>query len=126
MFFAGALLTSYSGIRSLKDFFIPGVGLVAINCLGAATATVIVRAKVNNLTPEILSFNRTFWLLIFFSGWIIIIKPPLIIPTGALVNTIIAAMLGVVIIGPGPVCTRSEKPERKVEKSKAGTLTFQF
>jgi drug/metabolite transporter (DMT)-like permease len=95
--FAGALLTSYSGIRSLNDFFIPGVGMVAINCLGAATATVIVRAKVNNLTPEILSFNRTFWLLIFFSGWIITNQTPLIISTGALSNTFIAAILDPVL-----------------------------
>ncbi len=91
--FAGALLTSYSGNLDWKDFFIPGVGLVVMNCLGAATATVIVRAKVNNLTPEILSFNRTFWLLIFFSAWVIIAGTPVIISGGALTNTIIAAIL---------------------------------
>ena len=95
--FGGALITSYSGILSLKDFFIPGVGLVAVNCLGAAIATVIVRAKVNNLTPEILSFNRTFWLLIFFTGWVITVQTPLIISTAALTNTIIAAILDPVL-----------------------------
>ena len=95
--FAGALLTSYSGNLGWKDFFIPGVGLVVMNCLGAATATVIVRAKVNNLTPEILSFNRTFWLLIFFSSWVIITSTPITISTGALTNTIIAAILDPVL-----------------------------
>jgi drug/metabolite transporter (DMT)-like permease len=85
--FAGALLTSYSGNVTLKDFFIPGVGLVVMNCLGAATATVIVRAKVKNLTPEILSFNRTFWLLIFFSGWVFLSKTPIVFSNQALTNT---------------------------------------
>jgi len=95
--FAGALLTSYSGNLGWKDFFIPGVGLVVMNCLGAATATVIVRAKVNNLTPEILSFNRTFWLLIFFSAWVIIAGIPFIFSGRALTNTIIAAILDPVL-----------------------------
>ncbi|HEY3388351.1 MAG TPA: DMT family transporter, partial [Prolixibacteraceae bacterium] len=95
--FAGALLTSYSGNLDWKDFFIPGVGLVVMNCMGAATATVIVRAKVNNLTPEILTFNRTFWLLIFFSGWIIITRTPVTISTGALANTVFAAILDPVL-----------------------------
>jgi drug/metabolite transporter (DMT)-like permease len=95
--FAGAMLTGYSGKLSWNDFLIPGVGLVVMNCIGAATATVIVRAKVNNLTPEILSFNRTFWLLIFFSGWVIITGTQLTISTGALINTIIAAILDPVL-----------------------------
>lgn len=95
--FAGALLTSYSGNLHWTDFFIPGVGLVVINCVGAATATVIVRAKVNNLTPEILSFNRIFWMLIFFSGWVIIEGTPMTITSGALFNTIIATILDPVL-----------------------------
>jgi drug/metabolite transporter (DMT)-like permease len=95
--FAGALLTSYSGNLSLNDFFIPGVGLVVLNCVGAATATVIVRAKVNNLTPEILSFNRIFWLLIFFSGWVIIADIPLVITSKGFMNTLFAAILDPVL-----------------------------
>ena len=95
--FAGALLTSYSGNVKWKDFFIPGVGLVAMNCLGAATATVIIRAKVHNLTPEIISFNRTFWLLIFFSVWVIIAGTPMKISSAALTNTVFAAILDPVL-----------------------------
>ena len=95
--FAGALLTSYSGNLSWKDFFIPGVGLVVINCLGAATATVIVKSKVNHLTPEILSFNRTFWLLIFFSIWVMVAGTPFTITRGAFTNTVFAAILDPVI-----------------------------
>jgi len=95
--FAGALLTSYSGSITWMQFFIPGVGFVVLNCLGAATATVIVRAKVNNLTPEILSFNRTFWLLICFTGWVIIAGTPITISTRALTNTVIAAILDPVL-----------------------------
>ena len=95
--FAGALLTSYSGNLALKDFFIPGVGLVIVNCLGAASATVIVRSKVNNLSPEILSFNRTLWLLIFFTGWVIIAATPLNVSAKALANIGIAAILDPVL-----------------------------
>jgi drug/metabolite transporter (DMT)-like permease len=95
--FAGALLTGYSGNLTLKDFFIPGVGLVVMNCLGAAIATVIVRANVNYLTPEILSFNRTFWLLIFFSVWVTISGTPFTISTLALANTFFAAILDPVL-----------------------------
>lgn len=91
--FAGALLTGYSGHLRWTDFFIPGVGLVVVYCLGAATATVIVRAKVNNLTPELLSFNRIFWMLLFFSGWVMVANTPLTISKGAFINTLIATIL---------------------------------
>ena len=95
--FAGALLTSYTGCITWKNFIIPGAGLVVLNCLGAATATVIIRAKVNSLTPEILSFNRTFWLLICFSGWVIIAGTPISLSTRALTNTVFAAILDPVL-----------------------------
>ena len=68
-----------------------------MNCLGAATATVIVRAKVNNLTPEILSFNRTVWLLIFFSGWVFMAGIPVMLSAKALTNTVFAAILDPVL-----------------------------
>ena len=95
--FCGALLTSYSGNISFENFFIPGVGFVALNCLAAAIATVIVRAKVNNLTPEILSFNRIFWLLLFFSCWILFAQTPFIVTSKGLWNTFVAAILDPVL-----------------------------
>lgn len=95
--FCGAILTSYSGSLSWNSFFIPGVGLVVLNCLGAATATVIVRAKVNNLSPEILSFNRVFWLLLFFTGWILVAGTPIVLSNKALFNTVLAALLDPVL-----------------------------
>ena len=95
--FTGALLTSYSGSLTWATFFIPGVGIVVFNCLGAATATVIVRSKVNNLTPEILSFNRTFWMLIFFSVWVIASGTPLLITPSGFGYTLIVAILDPVL-----------------------------
>ncbi len=95
--FTGALLTSYSGSLTLTDFFIPGVGLVVLNCLGAATATVIVRAKVNNLSPEILSFNRVFWIFIFVSGWMLMEGTPLTFTKYGFVNSLIAGLLDPVL-----------------------------
>jgi drug/metabolite transporter (DMT)-like permease len=95
--FCGALLTSYSGNISYAEFFIPGAGFVALNCLAAAIATVIVRAKVNNLTPEILSFNRIFWLLLFFSGWILFAHTPFVVTSNGFWNTVVAAILDPVL-----------------------------
>ena len=70
---------------------------MVLNCLGASIATVIVRAKVNNLTPEILSFNRTFWLLLFFSAWVIHTVTSFTFTPGAITNTIIAGILDPVL-----------------------------
>ena len=95
--FTGALLTSYSGSLTFTNFFIPGVGIVVLNCLGAAIATVIVRAKVNSLTPEILSFNRTFWLLLFFAVWVLVAGTPFQISPRAFGYTMIAAILDPVL-----------------------------
>jgi drug/metabolite transporter (DMT)-like permease len=87
------LITGYSGKLQLHDFFIPGISLVVMNCAGAATATVIVRAKVGNLPPETLSLNRTFWLLLFSTVWMFAEGQSFTIPRTALTNTFIAAML---------------------------------
>ncbi len=91
--FAGAMLTGYSGNFSWNDFFIPGISLVVLNCLGAAVATVIVRAKVSNLPPESLSLNRTFWLLLFSALWVLTDGASFEISSRGLTNTAIAALL---------------------------------
>ena len=95
--FLGALLTSYSGNLTWKDFFIPGAEIVVVNALGAAAATAIVRAKVNDLSPEILSFNRTFWLLIFASGWMILSGTSFALPANSITTITIAAILDPVL-----------------------------
>ncbi len=91
--FAGALLTGYSGDLGWSDFFIPGISLVALNCLGAAVATVIVRSKVGNLPPELLSLNRTAWLVLYSAIWVLIEGRSLNISSMALTNTAIAALM---------------------------------
>ena len=95
--FAGAVVTGYSGNLSLSSFFIPGAGLVVLNCLGAATATVIVRAKVDRIPPATLSLNRTFWLLLFSSVWFFSTGEALTLSGRALMNISAAAILDPVL-----------------------------
>lgn len=95
--FAGALLTGYSGDLGWSDFFIPGISLVALNCLGAAVATVIVRSKVGNLPPELLSLNRTAWLVLYSAIWVLTGGHSLKITSMALTNTTIAALMDPVL-----------------------------
>jgi drug/metabolite transporter (DMT)-like permease len=90
----GALIISYSGKAGLSDFFIPGVGYVVLNSIAAAVATIIVRIKVRHYSPEVLNLNRTFWLFLFGTGWIIFSGDSLIISSEALTNISIGAVFG--------------------------------
>lgn len=90
----GAFITSYSGTASMQGFFVIGTGLVVLNTFLAAITTVTVKTRIKRFSPEILNFNRTFWLFCFALGWVIISKEPLAIPASAMKNTIIGAILG--------------------------------
>lgn len=90
----GALIISYSGNAKLSDFFIPGVGFVLLNSLFAAIATIIVRVKVRHYSPEVLNLNRTFWLFVFGTCWIVMAGDSFNISTKALTNISIGAIFG--------------------------------
>lgn len=90
----GAFVTSYSGSAKLADFFIPGTGLVVLNALFAAATTILVKVKVKDFPPELLNFNRTFWLFLFAIGWIIVSGDSLNVPGRALLNTGLGAFFG--------------------------------
>lgn len=62
---AGAFIISYSGGTTFDTLFIKGTGIVFFNATFAATATLVVKAQVKNLSPELLNLNRSLWLLIF-------------------------------------------------------------
>lgn len=91
---AGALIISYSGKAKLSDFFIPGAGYVVLNSLFAAIATIIVRVKVRHYSPEIMNLNRTFWLFVFGTCWLIISGNPISISGSALRNISLGAIFG--------------------------------
>jgi len=90
----GAFITSYSGSAKLADFFIPGTGIVVLNALFAAATTILVKVKVKDFPPELLNFNRTFWLFLFAIGWILVSGDSLHVPGKALLNTGLGAFFG--------------------------------
>ena len=90
----GAFVISYTGGTSINTFFIKGTGWVFINALFATAATLVVKVHVKKLTPELLSLNRTVWLLVFSIIMFFVYKQSFIIPVSALKNIAIGAVLG--------------------------------
>lgn len=90
---AGAFVISYQGGTTLSDLFIPGTGVVVVNALFAATASIVVKMNVRKMSPEMLNANHAFWLLIFSSVMLAVYGQPLAIPLSALKNIAIGAFL---------------------------------
>jgi len=90
----GAFVISYSGGTSVKTLFIEGTGWVFINAFFATAATLVVKVHVKKLSPELLSLNRTAWLLVFSIVMFFVYKESIIIPLSALKNIAIGAVLG--------------------------------
>lgn len=91
---AGAFVISYTGGTTLKTFFIAGTGIVFLNALLAATASLVVKVHVKKLSPEFINLNRTIWLLAYSIVVFIITKQSFTIPVSALKNIAIGAILG--------------------------------
>ena len=91
---AGAFIVSYRGGTSLSEFFIPGAGIVLLNALFAATASVVVKVNVRQMTPELINTNRSVWLLLFSATMFLALGQPLAIPPRAVMNIAIGATLG--------------------------------
>lgn len=91
---AGAFIISYTGGNSIKNLFIPGTGIVLINALLAASASIIVKKHVVKISPEIITLNRTFVLLLFSIVMFFVYKQSIHIPVSALKNIAIGATLG--------------------------------
>lgn len=90
----GAFAISYQGGNSWRDFFIPGSGVVLINAFFAAATSIIAKKNINRFSPELISFNRTFWLLLFSIAVFTYYGQPLMIPFNAVKNIVIGAILG--------------------------------
>jgi drug/metabolite transporter (DMT)-like permease len=90
---AGAFVISYSGGTTLKTFFIEGTGVVFFNAIFAATATLVVKTQVKQLSPEILNLNRSFWLLLFSFIMIFVLGENASYSPGAIKNILIGALL---------------------------------
>ena len=90
----GAFIISYTGETSLAKIFIPGTGVVFINALFAAAATLVVKVHVKKMSPELLNLNRSVWLLVFSVIMLFYFQQPVSIPVSALKNIAIGALLG--------------------------------
>ncbi len=62
---AGAFLISYTGGATIQTLFVKGTGIVFLNAVFAASATLVVKVHVKKLSPELLNLNRSVWLLAF-------------------------------------------------------------
>lgn len=95
---AGAFVISYSGGTTLKTFFIEGAGVVFLNAIFAATATLVVKTQVKKISPEILNLNRAVWLLIFSAIMIFILGEQANYSISVYKNTITGAVLEFIAI----------------------------
>ena len=91
---AGAFIISYQGGTTLSDLFIPGTGVVFINTLFAAIASVVVKVNVKKMAPELINTNRVLWLFLFSVMMLFAFDQPIGIPFSALKNIAIGATLG--------------------------------
>ncbi|QGY45102.1 EamA family transporter [Maribellus comscasis] len=91
---SGAFVISYTGGTTLKTFFIAGTGIVFVNALLAATASLVVKVHVKKLSPEFINLNRTVWLFTFSIVVFVVTRQSFAIPVSALKNIAIGAVLG--------------------------------
>ncbi|WP_163718406.1 DMT family transporter [Mangrovibacterium lignilyticum] len=90
----GAFVVSYQGGTSLSELFIPGAGIVLLNAIFAATASLVVKMNVRNMSPELINTNRSVWLFLFSLIMFLFLGHPFKIPSGALINIAIGGALG--------------------------------
>lgn len=90
---SGAFVISFTGGASLETFFIPGTGVVFLNAIFAAIATLVVKVHVKKLSPELLNLNRSIWLFMFSLAMFFIFGEAAVSSTIALKNTMIGAVL---------------------------------
>lgn len=95
---SGAFVIGYTGGTSLETMFIKGTGVVFLNALFATTATLVVKAHVKKISPELLNLNRGLWLLLFSFIMFLAGDESAVFSSGAVKNTIIGAVLEFVAI----------------------------
>ncbi|RKD86181.1 DMT family transporter [Mangrovibacterium diazotrophicum] len=90
----GAFIVSYQGGTTISEFFIPGAGIVLLNCIFAAIASIVVKINVRDMSPELINTNRSIWLFVFSLLMFIFYRQSFEIPFRAFVNIAIGATLG--------------------------------
>lgn len=95
---AGAFIISYTGGTTLETLFIRGTGIVFVNAIFAASATLVVKAYVKQLSPELLNLNRAVWLFMFSVVMFFSRGEPVVFSPDGVVNTTVGAVLEFVAI----------------------------
>lgn len=90
---AGAFVISYSGGTTLETIFIKGTGVVFFNAIFATITTLVVKAHVQKLSPELLNLNRSVWLLTFSVIMFFVMGESTVFSATAVKNTMIGAVL---------------------------------
>lgn len=90
----GAFVISYKGKASLQDMFIDGTQYVLYSSMLSAIAAVIIKKNIKNIHPIILTTSRSFFLLIFSIGALLITRESMAISAKPLLNIFIGSLLG--------------------------------
>jgi len=91
---AGAFIISYKGNTSLQDMFIDGAQYVLYSSILGAINAVIIKKKIKNIHPIILTINRSLFLLVFSIIALKVMQETISIPISALKNIFIGSLLG--------------------------------
>ena len=91
---SGAFVISYKGNSNIKDMFIDGAQYVLYSSLLGAINAVIIKMKIKKIHPNILTINRSLFLLLFSVIALYIMQQDLLISFRALQNIFIGSLLG--------------------------------
>ena len=91
---SGAFLISYKGNGSIDNMFLEGAQYVLYSSMLNAVNAIIIKKKIREIHPTILTVNRSMFLLVFSIIALSILQETLIIPIRALKNIFIGSLLG--------------------------------
>jgi len=92
--FLGALLVSYKSSNSLSQFFVHGSEIVIFSTVFYATRTILVKRIINQISPIIVTLNKTIFLFAFGIIALIYSGERIIIPQTAFINILIGSFIG--------------------------------
>ncbi len=90
----GAFVISYKGNVSFRDMFIDGAQYVLYFSVLSAINALIIKKKIKNIHPIILTISRSLFLLVFSVLALNYTQESLIIPSSAIKNIFIGSLLG--------------------------------
>ncbi|MDZ7776939.1 MAG: DMT family transporter [Bacteroidales bacterium] len=90
----GAVIISYKGDTSLRDFFIDGAEFAVLSALFFAFSTVVSKKQIKRLPPPLQMFSRTLILFLFAFAMILTFDKGFAISGTALLNIAIGSVVG--------------------------------